>query len=33
VLYAYAHQAEIKGLRQLEDPRKSKYEPPHFTPL
>ena len=33
LFYAYAHRHEIKGLKQVEDPQKSKYEPPHFDPL
>jgi tyrosine phenol-lyase len=33
LLYAYAHREEITGLRQIEDPQRSKYEPPHFEPL
>jgi tyrosine phenol-lyase len=33
VLYAYAHRQEIRGLKQVEDPQRSKYQPSHFEPL
>jgi tyrosine phenol-lyase len=33
LLYAYAHREEITGLKQVEDPQRSKYEPRHFEPL
>jgi tyrosine phenol-lyase len=31
--YAFAHRDEIKGLRKLDDPARSKYDPAHFTSL
>jgi tryptophanase len=31
ILYAYAHRQEIKGLKKIEDPVRSKYEPAHFS--
>ncbi len=33
ILYAYANRQEIKGLKKLEDPARSKYEPAYFSPL
>jgi tyrosine phenol-lyase len=33
LLYAYAHRGEIRGLKQVEDPQRSKYQPCHFEPL
>ena len=30
VLYAYAHRDEIKGLKRIEDPGRSRYDPAHF---
>ena len=33
LLYAYAHRHEIKGLKQVEDPQRGKYQPSHFEPL
>jgi len=33
VLCALAHRDEIKGLRQIEKPGRSKYEPPLFVPI
>jgi tyrosine phenol-lyase len=33
LFYVYAHRHEIKGLKQLEDPQRSKYEPCRFAPL
>ena len=33
LLYAYAHRDEITGLKQVEDPQRSKYQPCHFEPL
>lgn len=33
LLYAYAHRNEIRGFKQVEDPRRSKYQPCHFEPL
>lgn len=30
VLYAYAHRDEIKGLKRIEDPARSKYQPAYF---
>ncbi|HEY2991015.1 MAG TPA: tryptophanase [Candidatus Binatia bacterium] len=32
VLYAYSHRDEIRGLKQVEKPGRSKYDPPLFTP-
>jgi hypothetical protein len=31
VLYAYSNRHEITGLKRIEDPTRSKYEPAHFT--
>lgn len=31
LLYAYAHRDKIKGLRRIDDPSRSKYDPAHFT--
>jgi len=31
--YAYAHRSEIKGLKRIDDPSRSKYDPAHFTVL
>jgi tyrosine phenol-lyase len=31
--YAFAHRDEIEGLKRLDDPARSKYDPAHFTPL
>jgi tryptophanase len=31
LLYARAHRDEIKGLKRIDDPSRSKYEPSHFT--
>jgi tyrosine phenol-lyase len=31
ILYAYAKRHEITGLKRIEDPTRSKYEPAHFT--
>jgi tyrosine phenol-lyase len=33
VLYAYSQRKEIRGLKRIEDPARSKYEPAHFTQL
>ena len=33
VLHAYANRKEIRGLKRIEDPARSKYEPAHFTQL
>ena len=33
LLYAYAHRHEIRGLKQVEDPQRAKYQPSHFEPL
>ena len=33
ILYAYAHRHEIRGLKRVEDPQRSKYQPYHFEPL
>ena len=33
VLYAFSHRAEIKGLKKVEQPGRSKYEPSLFTPV
>ena len=33
VLYAYAHRHKIKGFKQVEDPQRSKYQPPRFELL
>jgi tryptophanase len=33
LLYAYAHRHEIRGLKQVEDPQRGKYQPSHFEPL
>ncbi len=33
VLYAYANRKEIKGLKKLEDPKRSKYDPAQFIEL
>jgi tryptophanase len=30
-LYAYSQRKEIRGLKKIEDPARSKYEPAHFT--
>ncbi|HEY3305540.1 MAG TPA: tryptophanase [Candidatus Binatia bacterium] len=32
VLYAYAHREEIRGLKRVEKPGRSKYDPPLFAP-
>jgi len=31
--YAIAHRDEIEGLKRLDEPARSKYDPAHFTPL
>lgn len=31
LLYAHAHRNEIKGLKRIDDPSRSKYDPAHFT--
>jgi len=31
--YVYQHRSEIKGLRKIDDPSRSKYDPAHFAPL
>lgn len=31
ILYAYANRQEIKGLKKIEDPARSKYEPAYFS--
>jgi tyrosine phenol-lyase len=33
ILYAYANRHEIKGLKQIEDHTRSKYDPAHFIQL
>ena len=33
LLYAYQQRNEIKGLKRIETPDRSKYEPAHFSPL
>ena len=33
ILYAYAHRDQIKGLSKIDDPARSKYDPPRFTQL
>jgi tyrosine phenol-lyase len=33
ILYAHANRHEIKGLKRIEDPTRSKYDPAHFAPL
>jgi tyrosine phenol-lyase len=33
VLYAYANRKEIRGLKRIEDPARSKYDPARFTQL
>jgi tyrosine phenol-lyase len=33
LVYAYQHRSEIKGLRRIEAPDRSKYEPAHFSSL
>jgi tyrosine phenol-lyase len=33
ILYAYANRQEIKGLKQIEDQTRSKYDPAYFEPL
>ena len=33
ILYAYASRHEIKGLKRIEDPIRSKYDPAHFAQL
>src|SRR5215510_4043780 len=33
IQYAYSKRNEIKGLKKIEKPGRSKYEPTHFTPL
>lgn len=33
LLYAYARRAEITGLKRIEDPSRTKYEPSYFEPL
>ena len=33
VLYAYANRKEIRGLKRIEHPARSKYDPAHFTQL
>jgi tryptophanase len=33
VLYAYAHREEIKGLKKIDKPGRSKYDPPYFAPV
>jgi tyrosine phenol-lyase len=33
LLYAYQHRGEIKGLKRIEAPARSKYEPAHFSLL
>jgi tyrosine phenol-lyase len=33
VIQAYDHRSGIKGLKRVEDPNRSKYEPAHFIPL
>jgi tyrosine phenol-lyase len=31
LLYAHAHRSEIKGLKRIDDPSRSKYDPAHFS--
>jgi tyrosine phenol-lyase len=33
ILHAFAKRNEIRGLKRLDDPARSKYDPPHFTLL
>lgn len=33
VLYAYAHREEIKGLKKIDKPDRSKYDPSYFAPV
>ena len=33
LFYAFAHRNEIKGLRKIDDPARSKYQPAYFTEL
>ena len=33
ILYAYANRKEIRGLKRIEDPARSKYDPAYFTQL
>jgi len=33
VLYAYAHREEIKGLKKIDKPDRSKYDPSYFVPV
>jgi tryptophanase len=33
IQYAYARRAEIKGLRKIEKPGRSRFAPAQFTPL
>ncbi|MBI4490701.1 MAG: tryptophanase [Deltaproteobacteria bacterium] len=33
VLYSFSHKDEIKGLKRIERPGRSKYDPPHFEPV
>jgi tyrosine phenol-lyase len=33
VIQAFDHRSGIKGLKRVEDPNRSKYEPAHFIPL
>lgn len=33
ILYAYAHRAEIRGLRRIDDPQRAKHDPAHFIPV
>ena len=33
IFYAYANRSEISGLKRIEEPARSKYEPAHFQPL
>jgi len=33
VLYAYAHREEIKGLKKIDKPGRSKYDPSYFAPV
>ena len=33
VLYAYANRKEIRGLKRIEDPTRSKYDPAQFMQL
>ena len=31
ILYAHTHRSEIKGLKRIDDPSRSKYDPAHFS--